>query len=515
MKTVLSGIVAMGFLSQALFAQGDNTRATPMDWEEINFAFNQAVLVDGFPSLLRLAELLKQHPDYKVTLAGNTDQIGGNRANQALSLKRANAVAAFLEKYGANTNQITVKGDGKMNLEVNAANENARFMNRRVVITVTTPTGEVIGDGSITSAINEFQTYARAQLGKIDGILAELQRLEAEVRALNTADIKQDTAQIRQDSAAIRQDTQSLKQDTAAIKQDTAALVQRPAPLTDARTTEIAQAAANYALTQTALRNQKYSLIGFDAGPTFMSGRTGNYSGDVFAKGLIPFGNGQTPDQNGTHGIQLDGTWDYFHPRSGLRDGVSDGIFDIGLVNRFDHFQVGTFAQFDYTNFSLYHGGGLLGAGILTLDFVMPGGRIGVFGGKGFREEANLGTIATTVTAANPLAYIRYEDQVGVQGEGALGSHLILDASVAYKKRYLAGASKVPAATVKVTMPITNMFAIYFEADQNYTFQNYVTGDRAVFGIQFGNWLRPSNYGTTTGVVPVSVPMPHYELLAR
>ena len=29
------------------------------DWEEINFEFNSSVLSDGFPSLLRLAELLR------------------------------------------------------------------------------------------------------------------------------------------------------------------------------------------------------------------------------------------------------------------------------------------------------------------------------------------------------------------------------------------------------------------------------------------------------------------------
>src|ERR1700730_3913286 len=73
-------------------------------------------------------------------------------------------------------------------------------INRRVVITVTAPDGTVIGDGSIGSAIEDFITYSRGQLGKLDGILAQLQQLEAQVRALSTADIKQDTTQIRQDT---------------------------------------------------------------------------------------------------------------------------------------------------------------------------------------------------------------------------------------------------------------------------------------------------------------------------
>jgi hypothetical protein len=79
----------------------------------------------------------------------------------------------------------------------------------------------------------------------------------------------------------------------------------------------------------------------------------------------------------------------------------------------------------------------------------------------------------------------------------------------------LPAASKVPAATVKVTWPVSNLFAFFVEGDQNTTIQNILTGDRVVVGIEFGNWLRPKDYSSTTGVVPVSVPRPHYELLTR
>jgi hypothetical protein len=58
-------------------------------------------------------------------------------------------------------------------------------------------------------------------------------------------------------------------------------------------------------------------------------------------------------------------------------------------------------------------------------------------------------------------------------------------------------------------------FAFFVQGDANYTFQNLSTGYRIVFGVQLGNWLRPKNFGSTTAPVPVSVPMPHYELLPR
>ena len=55
----LAAIGALGLMASSLFAQGLNTGGQGKDdWEEINFEFNSSVLVDGFPSLLRLAELL-------------------------------------------------------------------------------------------------------------------------------------------------------------------------------------------------------------------------------------------------------------------------------------------------------------------------------------------------------------------------------------------------------------------------------------------------------------------------
>ena len=507
MRKLLPALIAAGLFTQAIYAQGENTRAKPTDWEEVNFEFNQSVLVDGFPSLLRLAQLLKDHQDYKVTIIGNSDQVGSNRANDRLSLARANAVAQFLQHYGASASQITTRGDGKRNLEVNSRNRNARFMNRRVEITVTAPDGTVIGDGSIASAIEDFIKYARGQLGKIDNILSQLQDLENQVK------------QLQGDSGQIKSDTAAIRQDTGAIHTDTQELVKRPPPLTSEQTTQIAETAgknaANYALTQEALRNKKYSLVGFDIGPEMGGGRTGIYSADLFGKILVPFGNGKTPEQSGTHAIQVDGSYDYNHRRSSFNDGLSDGIFNVGVLNRFNHVQVGAFAQFDYASIYAYQGGGMLGAGIVTVDFVFKGGSIGIFGGKGFKESGNVST--TSLTGANfpALAYLKYDDQVGLHGVTGLFGKSYLEASIAYKKRYVPGYGHIPSGDLKLVFPVGEELAFFVQGDANYTFQNLSTGYRIVFGVQLGNWLRPKDFGSTTAPVPVDVPMPHYELLPR
>src|SRR6201997_3837090 len=97
----LAAIGALGLLTSALFAQGLNTGGqTKDDWEEINFEFNSSILSDGYPSLLRLAEILHQHPDYRVKVVGNTDFVGSEHYNDRLAQRRADTVRDFLVKYG-------------------------------------------------------------------------------------------------------------------------------------------------------------------------------------------------------------------------------------------------------------------------------------------------------------------------------------------------------------------------------------------------------------------------------
>src|SRR5438094_10040796 len=98
--------MAVGLFASSLFAQGLQTKATKDDWEEINFEFNSSILSDGYPTLLRLGELLQQHRDYKVQVEGHTDYVGSVAYNEKLALARAGTVRDFLAKYGAAAGQV-------------------------------------------------------------------------------------------------------------------------------------------------------------------------------------------------------------------------------------------------------------------------------------------------------------------------------------------------------------------------------------------------------------------------
>src|SRR5579862_4502315 len=155
MKKLAAVLGAVGLVASGLWAQGMNPGGqTKESWEEINFEFNSYILSDGYPSLLRLAEVLSQHRDYRVKVTGHTDYVGSAPYNDKLAMRRAEAVKAFLVKYGASPDQITTAGDGKRNPEVDNRTKEGRFMNRRVVLTVTDGQGKLIKEGGIGDVLN-------------------------------------------------------------------------------------------------------------------------------------------------------------------------------------------------------------------------------------------------------------------------------------------------------------------------------------------------------------------------
>jgi len=180
------------------FPQGLDTPANKDSWEEINFEFDSSVLVDGFPSLLRLAELLSQHADYRVTLEGHADYRGTDQYNTRLSEARAETVKAFLVKYGARDAQVVTAPRGKTSPRVPERTPEALFMNRRVVITLADGQGSTISAGSVGQAISAIEEATKKQedccnrimseLSKLDSLYADLRKRGLAVYAINVDD---------------------------------------------------------------------------------------------------------------------------------------------------------------------------------------------------------------------------------------------------------------------------------------------------------------------------------------
>lgn len=100
---------------------------------DVLFDTAQATLKPGaYPTIERVAEVLKAEPDRTVTIEGHTDSVGSEEYNQALSQRRAAAVEAALVERGVQRNQIVAVGKGETFPVASNDNAGGRQQNRRV-----------------------------------------------------------------------------------------------------------------------------------------------------------------------------------------------------------------------------------------------------------------------------------------------------------------------------------------------------------------------------------------------
>jgi OOP family OmpA-OmpF porin len=100
----------------------------------IFFDFAKAILKpESFPELERIADVMKSQSTITVEIAGHTDNVGSDQANQKLSERRAEAVRAYLISKGIQVNRINAIGYGESKPIVSNDDEkDGRELNRRV-----------------------------------------------------------------------------------------------------------------------------------------------------------------------------------------------------------------------------------------------------------------------------------------------------------------------------------------------------------------------------------------------
>ena len=104
----------------------------------INFDFNSDTIRPvSEPVLKEIAQTMADRPNWKLTVTGHTDNIGGDKYNRDLSQRRANAVKkALVERYHVDPNRLSTSGDGdSAPIDTNDTLE-GRARNRRVELTL-------------------------------------------------------------------------------------------------------------------------------------------------------------------------------------------------------------------------------------------------------------------------------------------------------------------------------------------------------------------------------------------
>src|SRR5437667_3200965 len=489
--------MAVGLFASTLFAQGLQTSATKDDWEEINFEFNSSILSDGYPTLLRLADLLQQHRDYRIKVEGHTDFVGSLAYNEKLALARANTVKDFLTKYGVGAAQISVSGQGKRTPEVPNTSKEGRFINRRVVLTVTDANGKIIAAGTGPEVVTALDDRLKKLEDCCSAILKKLDKLDDILAAIR--DLKAENDRLKSDVAALKQGEGRTQKEIAEL----------PKPLTSEETTRIAKAEGDRALAAMEAENakhRKFSLLGVNVGPTTYGGLTFTGMGRFFA----PFGE--------THAVQAQGEYMYHGGGADRIEGRQEGQFDLGLVNRFGNVQAGFFGSMKYVNISQYQSGGTLGQGALTFDYIFKRGRIGAFGTKGFKNTAVVNN-AQLGPSSFLQTYLQIVDQVGASALFGTWGDAYIEGNIGYLRLHGAepgrGGTGRPGGMIRLVQPFSAHVAGTLEAGLNESLITSANSGRVVFGLQFGNMLRPKEYGDVKHPVPVDVPRVRYSVLTR
>jgi len=498
MRRFAALLFLFSLFSTCIFAQGLNTTASKDDWEEINFEFNSAVLTDGYPSLLRLADLLHQHTDYKVKVEGHADRVGSLRYNDRLGQRRADEVKAFLVKYGASDGQITTASFGKRQPKVDNRNKEGRFMNRRVTLTVTDATGKVVSAGGIGEAISAIdKEFMAAQKKCCDDILKRLDRLD------EIADLLR---KMQGENESLRSQLKTVQDAQAALDQYVRGMQK---PLTSSETAAIVDTRTAEQIERA--RMPRFSLLGINAGVDGNGDLTFTGKGRFFAPFKEQFA------------IQAQGEYMYFHDRK-------EGQIDFGLVDRFiPRAQFGVFNSFKHVDLRGMSGG-TMGQASATLDYIFGNGRVGLFGAKGYMDGGTIARTPLTISVLGPQgpfnatstttfteSYLSTIDQIGVSTMFGLIGNSYLEGNVGYLKSK--GNADRPGGTLRFVFPMSERWAFTLEGGMNETMVGRENNGRVVAGFQFGNFMRPrdymAGYNGIQHAVPVDIPRVRWEVLTR
>jgi len=99
----------------------------------VNFEFNKATLTQYSETILwRAYRAMIANPDARVVITGHTDNVGSDKFNQSLSLKRAQTVKNWLVKKGIASNRMRTVGKGEKEPVADNNTEEGRLQNRRM-----------------------------------------------------------------------------------------------------------------------------------------------------------------------------------------------------------------------------------------------------------------------------------------------------------------------------------------------------------------------------------------------
>ena len=127
----------------AILATRDTARGLVVNLSDVLFDTGKYTLrPEAREKLAKISGIVLAYPDLRLAIEGNTDSVGGDAMNQALSEQRAGAVRDYLAQQNIPMASMTSQGFGKTQPVASNDTAEGRQQNRRVEMIVS---GDVIG----------------------------------------------------------------------------------------------------------------------------------------------------------------------------------------------------------------------------------------------------------------------------------------------------------------------------------------------------------------------------------
>jgi len=432
------------------------------DLEEVNFPLNSAVVVDAFPGLDLLSEVMKKYPDLTLEVIGYTDSIGGTTYNKNLSMKRAEAVKAYLLQQGVGASQVTTKGLGQDGFKTENADREGRFQNRRVELLLY----EVLEGQKVKVSYERLialfcgkDVSGVAMVNDHDKLLQKLSELEGNQKAIQEA--------------------------IAANKVAMAAMAAPPAPVEEVETDTWNSAHVSHSMNLS-----PYASISFDAGNDDYDDFNGRVRGFYFRP------------LNDNLALQFQGDW--YHS-----DMMKEGGVDAALVFQRNHFKMGGAVSYKMINQEGWDAA-MLAQGSLVMNFQFAKGHFGVFATTGF-DDGDIVLTEQVGLAYTRETYLQVVNQVGLNFGFLAGEKLAIEGSIASLDT---DQSADMSADLTLEYFAHNKYSFYLTGSMN---RNIITDDdnmRYALGVRLGAWNQP-RYEDYETVSPINIPGIKYEVASR
>jgi hypothetical protein len=237
----------------------------------------------------------------------------------------------------------------------------------------------------------------------------------------------------------------------------------------------------------------RLTWLGVNAG----GNQDGNLTFDGQGTFFAPFGRRSAAQLGGTY------AW-YRHSR--------EGQLDLALENRVDRLQLGLFTSVRYVNDKWFDSGGrALSQAGGAVEYLLPRGRVGIFGTGALRDRAQLGRRIGGRTLLE--GRLRLVDQFGISAEADLNRRAEVEGHLAFLKPHDRG--RTTAGSIRFVYPVTTRWDLTAEAAWNPYLVASSTQGRFTVGIR----MRDVNSGRadadTRSPSPLEIPAAKYQVLER